>query len=71
MKSEAPCDPQITGRIWSKRDDGRTVKVLGFVDGYVVVRRPRAMPYIVGWKEFQKEYVREYDDSSDDDQEQG
>lgn len=39
------------GQYW-KSPQGFEVRVLGVVEGYVVVRRPRAMPFLVGLREF-------------------
>lgn len=45
------------GDVWCARDDGHQVRVLcACVDGYIVARRPRAVPFLLPQKEFAKRY---------------
>ena len=44
------------GQRWIRKRDMATVRVMGVVDGYVVVRIPSCVPFLVGMKDFLSEY---------------
>ena len=44
------------GQRWIRKRDMATVRVMGVVEGYVVVRIPSCVPFMVGMKDFLSEY---------------
>jgi len=44
------------GQRWIRKRDMATVRVMGVVEGYVVVRIPSCVPFLVGVKDFLGEY---------------
>lgn len=40
-----------------KRKDGMTVRLMGVVENYAIVRVLRAIPYVVGKHEFEHDYT--------------
>ena len=46
------------GQRWIRKRDMGTVSVMGVVEGYVVVRFPSCVPFLVEMREFRSEYDR-------------
>ena len=46
------------GQRWIRKRDMATVRVMGVVEGYVVVRIPSCVPFMVGMKDFLSEYYK-------------
>jgi len=44
------------GQRWIRKHDMATVRVMGVVEGYVVVRIPSCVPFLAGMKDFLGEY---------------
>lgn len=52
-------EPEVKERqYWRRKSTGQQVRVLGVVEGYVVVRVKGCCPFLYGWKDFEKDFDR-------------